>query len=164
MRSHLLCQFGGFLILLKEQHPDHSAQHSQRGDQAGHIDVAGKQPAELIDHQGNRIGETYANLAASFTGIAAYAFLVFNLLCAPCFAAIGAIRREMNNAGWTWFAIAYQCGFAYAVALMIYQFGGLFTGSVSVIGLIAALAVLGGMIWMLFFKKYQEATKLTRKV
>ena len=108
--------------------------------------------------------ETYANLAASFSGIAAYAFLVFNLLCAPCFAAIGAIRREMNNAGWTWFAIAYQCGFAYAVALMIYQFGGLFTGNVNVIGLIAALAVLGVMIYMLFFRKYQEATRLTRKV
>ena len=70
----------------------------------------------------------------------------------------------MNNAGWTWFAIAYQCGFAYAVSLMIYQFGGLFTGNVNVIGLIAAFAVLGGMIYMLFFKKYQEATKLTRKV
>ena len=108
--------------------------------------------------------QAYANMAASFTGIAAYAFLVFNLLCAPCFAAIGAIRREMNNAGWTWFAIAYQCGFAYAVALMIYQFGRLFTGNVSVIGLIAAMAVLGGMIYMLFFKKYQEATKLTKKV
>ena len=108
--------------------------------------------------------EAYANLAASFTGIAAYAFLVFNLLCAPCFAAIGAIRREMNNAGWTWFAIAYQCGFAYAVSLMIYQFGGVFTGHVNALGLIAALAVLGGMIYMLFFKKYHEATKLTGKV
>ena len=108
--------------------------------------------------------ETYASLAASFTGIAAYAFLVFNLLCAPCFAAIGAIKREMNNAGWTWFAIAYQCGFAYAVALMIYQFGLLFTGSMNIIGLIAALAVLGAMIYMLFFKKYREATRLTRKV
>ena len=108
--------------------------------------------------------ETYVNLAASFTGIAAYSFLVFNLLCAPCFAAIGAIRREMNNAGWTWFAIAYQCGFAYAVALMIYQFGRLFTGSASVIGLIAALVVLGVFIYMLFIKKYQESTKLTRKV
>jgi ferrous iron transport protein B len=108
--------------------------------------------------------QAYANMAAAFTGIAAYAFLVFNLLCAPCFAAIGAIRREMNNAGWTWFAIAWQCGFAYAVALMIYQIGGLFTGNVSVIGLIAALAVLGTMIYMLFFRKYQEATKLTRKV
>ena len=108
--------------------------------------------------------ETYANLAAAFTGISAYAFLVFNLLCAPCFAAIGAIKREMNNAGWTWFAIAYQCGFAYAVALMIYQFGLLFTGSVNVIGLIAAVAVLGAMIYMLFFKKYHEATRLTQKV
>ncbi len=108
--------------------------------------------------------EAYANLAASFTGIAAYAFLVFNLLCAPCFAAIGAIRREMNSAGWTWFAISYQCGFAYAVSLMIYQFGGVFTGNISAIGLIAALIVLGAMIYMLFFKKYQEATKLTRKV
>ena len=108
--------------------------------------------------------ETYANLAASFSGIAAYAFLVFNLLCAPCFAAIGAIRREMNNAGWTWFAIAWQCGFAYAVALMIYQFGLVFTGGVSVIGLIAAIAVLAAMIYRLFFKKYQEATRLTKKV
>ena len=108
--------------------------------------------------------ETYANLAAAFSGISAYAFLVFNLLCAPCFAAIGAIRREMNNAGWTWFAIAWQCGFTYAVALMINQFGRLFTGSMNVVGLIAALAVLGVMIYMLFFKKYQEATKLTRKV
>ena len=108
--------------------------------------------------------EAYANMAAAFTGIAAYAFLVFNLLCAPCFAAIGAIRREMNNAGWTWFAIAYQCGFAYAVALMIYQFGRLFTGDANVIGLIAAVAVLGTMIYMLFFKKYREATKLNRKV
>ena len=108
--------------------------------------------------------ETYANLAASFTGIAAYAFLVFNLLCAPCFAAIGAIKREMNNAGWTWFAIAWQCGFAYAVALMIYQFGRIFTGGVNAIGLIAAIAILGVMIYMLFFKKYQEATKLTKKV
>ena len=108
--------------------------------------------------------ETYANLAASFTGVAAFAFLVFNLLCAPCFAAIGAIKREMNNAGWTWFAIAWQCGFAYAVALMIYQFGRIFTGGVNVIGLIAAIAILGVMIYMLFFRKYQEATKLTKKV
>ena len=108
--------------------------------------------------------ETYANLARTFTGISAYSFLVFNLLCAPCFAAIGAIKREMNNAGWTWFAIAWQCGFAYVVALMIYQFGLLFTGGVNVIGLIAALAVLSAMIYMLFFRKYQEAERLTRKV
>ncbi|MBR5344357.1 MAG: ferrous iron transporter B [Clostridia bacterium] len=108
--------------------------------------------------------ETYANLALNFTAVSGYSFLVFNLLCAPCFAAIGAIMREMNNAGWTWFAIAYQCGFAYAVSLMIYQFGALFNGQANAFGMIAALAVLGLMTYMLFFKKYHEETKLTRKV
>ena len=103
---------------------------------------------------------TYQTLAQAFTNITGFSFLVFNLLCAPCFAAIGAIKREMNNTKWTWFAIAYQCGFAYAVALMVNQFGKLFTGSVNVIGTIFALAVLCGMIYMLFFKKYSEATKL----
>ena len=105
--------------------------------------------------------ETYANLAAAFTGLSAYSFLVFNLLCAPCFAAIGAIRREMNSSRWTWFAIAWQCGFAYAVALMIYQFGRALTGQVQPVGLIAALAVLCAMVYMLFIKKYKEATRLT---
>ena len=99
-------------------------------------------------------------LAQTFNGITGYSFLVFNLLCAPCFAAIGAIKREMNNAKWTWFAIAYQCGFAYAISLMINQFGRLFTGNVQVIGLIFALAILGFMIYMLFFKKYKEANTL----
>ena len=84
--------------------------------------------------------------------------MLFNLLCAPCFAAIGAIKREMNNAKWTWFAVLYQCGFAYVIALMINQFGNLFAGSPNIIGVIAALAVLVGMIYMLFFKKYSEAT------
>ena len=107
---------------------------------------------------------TYATLAAAFTGVTGYSFLVFNLLCAPCFAAIGAIKREMNNAKWTWFAIGYQCGFAYVIALMVNQFGSLFTGNVNVIGLIFALAFLAGMIYMLFFKKYREATTLTEKV
>ncbi len=86
----------------------------------------------------------------AMTKLSGYSFLVFNLLCAPCFAAIGAIRREMNSAKWTWFAISYQCGFAYAVSLMIYQFGLLFTGSVNVAGLIAAILVLGLMLFMLF--------------
>ena len=108
--------------------------------------------------------EAYANLAQSFTGLSGYAFLVFNLLCAPCFAAIGAIRREMNNAGWTRFAIAYQCGFAYAVSLMIYQFGLLFGGQANPIGLIVAVIILLGMLYMLFVKKYEEATELTMKV
>ena len=102
----------------------------------------------------------WQSLSLAFTGITGYSFLVFNLLCAPCFAAIGAIRREMNNAKWTWFAIGYQCGFAYVVALMINQFGNAFTGNVNVIGLIFALAALAGIIYMLFFKKYKEAEKL----
>jgi ferrous iron transport protein B len=108
-------------------------------------------------------GTVWQHIGAAFTPITGYSFLVFNLLCAPCFAAIGAIKREMNNAKWTWFAIGYQCVFAYAVALMINQFGALFTGSVSVIGLIAALLVLAFIIYMLFFKKYTEATRLSDK-
>ena len=108
-------------------------------------------------------GTVWQHIGAAFTPITGYSFLVFNLLCAPCFAAIGAIKREMNNAKWTWFAIGYQCVFAYAVALMINQFGALFTGSVNVIGLIAALLVLAFIIYMLFFKKYTEATRLSDK-
>ena len=105
----------------------------------------------------------YAELAEKFTAITGYSFLVFNLLCAPCFAAIGAIKREMNNAKWTWFAIAYQCGFAYAVALCINQFGGAFTGNLNVIGLIAAILVLVAIVYMLF-KPYKESATFTGKV
>ena len=101
----------------------------------------------------------WAEIGAAFTQISGYSFLVFNLLCAPCFAAIGAIKREMNNAKWTWFAIGYQCCFAYVLALMINQFGGAFTGSLNILGLIVAIALLVGIIYMLF-KPYQEATKL----
>ncbi len=99
-------------------------------------------------------------LSMAFTEITGFSFLVFNLLCAPCFAAIGAIKREMNNPKWTWFAIFYQCGFAYVIAFMITQFGWAFTGNVNVIGLIVAIAALAAMIYMLFFKKYKEADKL----
>ena len=105
----------------------------------------------------------WPEIAANFTQITGYSFLVFNLLCAPCFAAIGAIKREMNNAKWTWFAIGYQCGFAYLVALMVNQFGSLFTGNVHVVGLIFAIAALAGIIYMLV-RPYKEATKLTTKV
>ena len=101
----------------------------------------------------------YATLASKFTQITGFSFLVFNLLCAPCFAAIGAIKREMNNAKWTWFAVLYQCGFAYAIALMVTQFGNLFTGNANVIDLICAALILAYMIYMLFFKKYEEATE-----
>ena len=108
-------------------------------------------------------GTVYDAIAAAFNGITGYSFLVFNLLCAPCFAAIGAIKREMNSPKWTWFAIGYQCGFAYAVALMINQFGGLFTGNANIIGVIAAVIVLAAIIYMLV-RPYKEATKLTTKV
>ena len=105
----------------------------------------------------------YQALGTAFTQISGYSFLVFNLLCAPCFAAIGAIKREMNNSKWTWFAIGYQCGFAYLCALMINQFGKAFTGDLSIIGLIAAIAALAFIIYMLF-RPYKEATKLSTKV
>ena len=107
-------------------------------------------------------GSVYDAMAAAFTGITAYSFLVFNLLCAPCFAAIGAIKREMNNRKWTWFAIGYQCVFAYVIALMINQFGGLFTGSANILGVIVAAALLAGMIYMLV-RPYKEATRLSVK-
>ena len=108
-------------------------------------------------------GTVYQNIAAAFTGVTAYSFLVFNLLCAPCFAAIGAIKREMNNHKWTWFAIAYQCGFAYVIGLMINQFGGAFTGKLNVLGLIVAIALLVLIVYMLV-KPYKEATKLSAKL
>lgn len=114
-------------------------------------------------------GHVWATLAETFTGITGYSFLVFNLLCAPCFAAIGAIKREMNSAKWTWFAIGYQCGFAYVIALMINQFGSLISKiagndvSVSVIGVIVSVALLAGIVYMLV-RPYKEATKLTEKV
>ena len=108
-------------------------------------------------------GSVYSNLASAFTPITAYSFLVFNLLCAPCFAAIGAIKREMNNAGWTWFAIGYQCGFAYVIALMINQFGNLFTGNANFLGVVVAVIFPVGMVYMLF-KPYKEATKLNTKL
>jgi len=98
----------------------------------------------------------WQSLAVAFNGITGYSFLVFNLLCAPCFAAIGAIKREMNNAKWTWFAIIYQCTFAYVIALMINQFGNLFTGHVNVIGLLFAVASLALIVYMLFIKKAKE--------
>lgn len=108
-------------------------------------------------------GDVYGTLAQVFNGVTGYSFLVFNLLCAPCFAAIGAIKREMNNPKWTWFAIGYQCGFAYIIALMINQFGKLFMGQPSVVGLIFAVAALAGIIYMLV-RPYKEATTLTKKV
>ena len=121
----------------------------------------------IVGTMGILYPDGWSEIARQFTGISAYSFLVFNLLCAPCFAAIGAIKREMNNAKWTWFAIGYQCGFAYIVALMINQFGRLFMGNSgdvgSIIGLVFAFAAFVGIIYMLV-RPYKEATKLTTKV
>ena len=102
-------------------------------------------------------------LSGGHASLAAYSFLIFNLLCAPCFAAIGAIKREMNNAKWTWFAIGYQCGFAYVIALIVYQFGIAFAGAPNVIGLIAAIVLTVGILYLLFRKNKYDDNKLTVK-
>ena len=108
--------------------------------------------------------EIWANLSANMTAIAAYSYLVFNLLCAPCFAAMGAIKREMNNAKWFWFAIGYQCGLAYLVSLCIFQIGGLFTGAATFgFWTIVAIAIIIGFIYMLV-RPYKESTTLEEKV
>ena len=117
----------------------------------------------IVGTMGILYPDGWTEIGAAFTQISGYSFLVFNLLCAPCFAAIGAIKREMNNAKWTWFAIGYQCGFAYVVALMINQFGSLFTGSANVLGVIVAVILLAGLIYMLV-RPYKEATKLSARV
>ena len=119
---------------------------------------------EELDEEGSQIWENVAadfnNISGGHGKLAAYAFMIFNLLCAPCFAAIGAIKREMNSRKWTWFAIGYQCGFAYVVSFIVWQLGRLFVGGASVIGVILALLMLGALCWQLF-KPYKEASKLT---
>ena len=160
------------------------------------VDFAGLEAGSFLDHIGNAVAWIFAPLGfadptaavatlmgliakeevgavfgvADFTtlgALAAFSFLVFNLLCAPCFAAMGAIRREMNSAKWTAFAITYQCLFAYAVSLMIYQFGSLFTGAfeggIQILWLVLAVAVLAGIVYMLI-KPYKEADKLTKNI
>ena len=107
-------------------------------------------------------GSVYAHLAQAFSPLAGFSFLTFNLLCAPCFAAIGAIKREMNNRKWTWFAICYQCCFAYVISLIVWQIGSAIAGSVHVLGLIVAIALLAALCWQLF-KPYKESQKLTVK-
>lgn len=108
-------------------------------------------------------GTVYANIAAAFTAVSGMSFLVFNLLCAPCFAAMGAIKREMNSAKWFWFAIGYECGFAYVIALIVNQLGKLFTGDVNVFGLIVAIIAIALIIFMLV-RPYKESNKLDVKV
>ena len=108
-------------------------------------------------------GTVYHNIATAFTSISGFSFLTFNLLCAPCFAAMGAIKREMNSAKWTAFAIIYQCGFAYVISLMINQIGSAFTGNLNIFGLMVAILLIIGMLYMLF-KPYKESTKLNKRV
>ena len=107
--------------------------------------------------------EVWGTLASSMTAVAAYSFLVFNLLCAPCFAAMGAIKREMNNVRWFWFAIGYQTILAYAVSLCVFQFGSLFTGGGFGIGTVAAVIVLAGFLYLLF-RPYKESSSLKANV
>ena len=102
----------------------------------------------------------WSRVAADFTPLAAFAFMIFNLLCAPCFAAMGAIKREMNNAKWTWAAIGYMCLWAYVLALIVYQLGSLFTGGSFGLGTIVAVALLAGIIYLLFRRGYEPGEKM----
>ena len=119
---------------------------------------------EELEENGDQIWDRVAEDFNAFSGghgkLAAYAFMIFNLLCAPCFAAIGAIKREMNSRKWTWFAIGYQCGFAWVTAFIVWQLGRLIAGDMNMIGLLLAFVMLAAILWQLF-KPYQEAQKLT---
>ncbi len=106
-------------------------------------------------------GSFASQIAGAFTPLSAYSFMIFNLLCAPCFAAMGAIKREMNNAKWTWAAIGYMCGFAYLVSLIVYQLGGLFTGGVFGAGRVFGFAALAFLIYMLVRKNKFDGARLT---
>ena len=121
---------------------------------------------EELEENGDQIWDKVQEDFETFSGghgkLAAFAFMIFNLLCAPCFAAIGAIKREMNSAKWTWFAIAYQCGFAWVMAFIVWQVGRLFAGGMNIVGLVLALVMLALLCWQLF-KPYKEAQKLTVK-
>ncbi|MBR4767762.1 MAG: ferrous iron transporter B, partial [Lachnospiraceae bacterium] len=121
---------------------------------------------EELEENGDQIWENVAADFNRFSGghgkLAAFAFMLFNLLCAPCFAAMGAIKREMNSPKWTLLAIGYMCAFAYVISLIVFQIGKVFVGDVNVVGLIAALALLGALLWRLF-KPYKGAKGLPQK-
>ncbi|MBQ1789952.1 MAG: ferrous iron transporter B, partial [Oscillospiraceae bacterium] len=123
-----------------------------------------KDGEEELEENGNQIWGRVAEDFNAFSGghgkLAAYAFMIFNLLCAPCFAAIGAIKREMNSAKWTWFAIGYQCCFAWVIAFIVWQLGRAFVGGMNPVGLVFALAALALLLWQIF-KPYKEAQRLT---
>ena len=117
--------------------------------------------AENGDEIWVNFGKDLASLSGGHAALAGYSYLIFNLLCAPCFAAIGAIKREINNEKCTWFAIGYQCGFAYIISLIVYQIGLVFAGDINVIGFIAALICLAGLLYMLFRKNKYDDNRLT---
>ena len=122
----------------------------------------------VLFHIGEEVAEDDAGLlsavAMHYTALSAYSFMVFNLLCAPCFAAMGAIKREMNNAKWTLFAIGYMCGFAYVISLIIYQLGLLFTGAGFGLGTVVALVLLAALLYLMFRGNRYENDKLSIKV
>ncbi|MBQ6366437.1 MAG: ferrous iron transport protein B [Oscillospiraceae bacterium] len=128
------------------------------------FDENGEPVMEELDEEGSQVWNNVESDFNKFSNghgkLAAFCFMLFNLLCAPCFAAMGAIKREMNNRKWTWFAIGYMCLFAYAVALMVYQIGGMFVGNISIPGLVTAVAVLACLLYQVF-RPYKEAQKLT---
>ena len=119
---------------------------------------------EQLEEGLSPIAQGFAETSNGHGKLAAFAFMLFNLLCCPCFAALGAIKREMNNAKWTWFAIAYQCVFAYCVSLIVYQLGLLFTGAGFTVGTVAAIVVLAGMLYLLLRKNPYDEEHLSQKV
>ena len=128
-------------------------------DQGGEAELS-----EEGDEIWANVADDFSAFSGGFGALAAFAFMIFNLLCAPCFAAMGAIRREMNSGKWTAFAIGYMCVFAYCVALVVYQVGRAIAGAPSPVGLVVAIALIVFAVYMLFFKTYKEADKLTVKV
>ena len=131
----------------------------------GHRQPCWRKAPGMISKRGlSPIAAGFNETSNGHGALAAFAFMIFNLLCAPCFAAIGAIKREMNNARWTWFAIGYQCVFAYAVALIVYQLGLLFAGAGFGLGTAVALLVLGALVYLLVRKNPYDENHLTQRI
>ncbi|MCI7704606.1 MAG: ferrous iron transport protein B [Clostridiales bacterium] len=133
-------------------------------DEEATADIVDEGDAERMEETLTPIAAAFDETSGGYGQLAAYAFMIFNLLCAPCFAAIGAIKREMNSAKWTWFAIGYQCGFAYVIALIVYQLGRMFSGAGVTVWSFIALALLVGLIYMLVRRNRYDDNHLTQKV
>ena len=133
-------------------------------DEEATADIVDEGDAERMEETLTPIAAAFDETSGGYGQLAAYAFMIFNLLCAPCFAAIGAIRREMNSAKWTWFAIGYQCGFAYVIALIVYQLGRMFSGANATVWSFIALALLAALIYMLVRRNRYDDNHLTQKV